>query len=212
MGHDDQNHWRAGQAPGLRPVSVPRVCGDSRRGDPHHVRRCLLNVLLVRRGEAPYEGMWAIPGGFKRPDRDARRGGEPRAHPRRPASTPRLLTQFRAYGDPARPAHERRHRRVPRGPPRRRERSSRAPTPRHAALVPAPDALEGQIELAFDHLRILRDAVERVRVELEVSGIATAFVGTTSRWPSFGPCTRRSGACSSTPRTSAAASSARTAG
>jgi 8-oxo-dGTP diphosphatase len=28
-------------------------------------------------------------------------------------------------------------------------------------------------------MRIVRDAIERVRVELEVSGIATAFVGTT---------------------------------
>ena len=36
-----------------------------------------------------------------------------------------------------------------------------------------------RIELAFDHARIVRDAVERVRIELEVSGIATAFVGTT---------------------------------
>ena len=49
----------------------------------------------------------------------------------------------------------------------------------HAALVPAADILEERVELAFDHLRIVRDSVERVRVELELSGIATAFVGTT---------------------------------
>ena len=39
--------------------------------------------------------------------------------------------------------------------------------------------LNGKIELAFDHLQIVRDAIERVRVELEVTGIATAFVGAT---------------------------------
>jgi len=48
-----------------------------------------------------------------------------------------------------------------------------------AALVPVSAVLNGEIDLAFDHLRIARDAIERVRVELEVSGIATAFVGTT---------------------------------
>jgi 8-oxo-dGTP diphosphatase len=48
-----------------------------------------------------------------------------------------------------------------------------------AALVPVADMLEERVELAFDHLRIARDAVERVGVELELSGIATAFVGTT---------------------------------
>jgi 8-oxo-dGTP diphosphatase len=48
-----------------------------------------------------------------------------------------------------------------------------------AALVPVSDALEGRIELAFDHDRIVRDAVERVRVDLELRGIATAFVGAT---------------------------------
>ena len=48
-----------------------------------------------------------------------------------------------------------------------------------AALMPVADVLNGKVELAFDHLRIVRDAIERVRVELEVSGIATAFVGAT---------------------------------
>jgi 8-oxo-dGTP diphosphatase len=41
------------------------------------------------------------------------------------------------------------------------------------------DVLNGKIDLAFDHLRIVRDAVERVRVDLELRGIATAFVGAT---------------------------------
>jgi 8-oxo-dGTP diphosphatase len=48
-----------------------------------------------------------------------------------------------------------------------------------AALIPVSDVLTGKLDLAFDHLRIVRDAVERVRVELEVTGIATAFVGAT---------------------------------
>ena len=48
-----------------------------------------------------------------------------------------------------------------------------------AALVPVSEVLKGRIELAFDHFEIVRDALERVRVELELTGIATAFVGAT---------------------------------
>jgi 8-oxo-dGTP diphosphatase len=48
-----------------------------------------------------------------------------------------------------------------------------------AALIPVSDALSGKIDVAFDHARIVRDALERVRVDLELTGIATAFVGTT---------------------------------
>jgi 8-oxo-dGTP diphosphatase len=48
-----------------------------------------------------------------------------------------------------------------------------------ASLIPVSDVLKGTIDLAFDHPRIVRDALERVRVELEVTGIATAFVGAT---------------------------------
>jgi 8-oxo-dGTP diphosphatase len=48
-----------------------------------------------------------------------------------------------------------------------------------AALVKVADVLSGKVELAFDHLQIVQDALERVRVELELSGLATAFVGPT---------------------------------
>src|SRR5207302_6971315 len=34
-----------------------------------------------------------------------------------------------------------------------------------------------KVGLAFDHAQIVRDAVERVSVDLDLTGIATAFVG-----------------------------------
>jgi 8-oxo-dGTP diphosphatase len=139
----------------------------------------LLHVLLVCRGEAPYEGMWAIPGGFKRPTETLDEAAKRELREETGVDAASLLTQFGAYGDPGRD-------------PRMNvvtvgylavvrdvgaiEAGSDAAA---AALIPVSDVLKGKIDLAFDHLRIVRDAVERVRVELEVSGIATAFVGPT---------------------------------
>jgi 8-oxo-dGTP diphosphatase len=48
-----------------------------------------------------------------------------------------------------------------------------------AALIPVAEALNGKIQLAFDHAQIVRDAVERVGVHLDLTGLATAFVGPT---------------------------------
>jgi 8-oxo-dGTP diphosphatase len=145
----------------------------------------VLHLLLVRRGQEPFKGMWAIPGGFKRPDETLDEAARRELSEETGVDVPSLLTQFGAYGDPGRD-------------PRlnvvtvtylavlRDVGAIVAGTDAaHAALVPVSNILEERIELAFDHLRIVRDAVE---------------------------CTRRSGACSSTPRTSAAASWARTVG
>ena len=85
----------------------------------------VLRVLLVCRGESPFEGMWAVPGGFKRPNETLDEAAE------------RELAEETA------------------------------------------EVLNGKLELAFDHEPIVRDALERIRMELELSGIATAFVGTT---------------------------------
>jgi 8-oxo-dGTP diphosphatase len=139
----------------------------------------LLHVLLVCRGETPYEGRWAIPGGFKRPSETLDEAAKRELHEETGVDAASLLTQFGAYGDPERD-------------PRmnvvtvaylavlRNVGSVVAGTDAAAAaLIPVSDILNGKIELAFDHARIVRDAIERVRVELEVSGVATAFVGAT---------------------------------
>ncbi|MEX2210531.1 MAG: zinc-binding dehydrogenase [Gaiellaceae bacterium] len=138
-----------------------------------------LHVLLVRRGEAPFKGMWAIPGGFKRPAETLDEAAKRELLEETGVDGASLLTQFGAYGDPERD-------------PRlnvvtiaylavvRDVGAIEAGTDAaDAALVPAADVLNERLDLAFDHLRIVRDAIERVRLELEVTGIATAFVGPT---------------------------------
>lgn len=45
---------------------ITRAEADSYRKDAVHQ----LQVLLIRRGIPPYEGMWALPGGFLRPNED----------------------------------------------------------------------------------------------------------------------------------------------
>ena len=138
-----------------------------------------LHVLLVRRGEEPYEGMWAIPGGFKRPNETLDEAAKRELVEETGVDAASLLTQFGAYGDPGRD-------------PRmnvvtvgylavlRDVGAIVAGTDAaEAALVPMADVLDGRRELAFDHQQIARDAIERVRVELEVTGVATAFVGST---------------------------------
>jgi 8-oxo-dGTP diphosphatase len=138
-----------------------------------------LHVLLVRRGVAPFEGMWAIPGGFKRPSETLDEAAKRELGEETGVDSASLLTQFGAYGDPGRD-------------PRMnvvtvaylavlRDVSGIEPgtDAAAAALIPVSDALNGRIELAFDHAQIVRDAVERVRVDLGLTGIATAFVGPT---------------------------------
>jgi 8-oxo-dGTP diphosphatase len=138
-----------------------------------------LQVLLARRGVPPFEEMWAIPGGFKRPTETLDAAAERELVEETGVQGRSVLRQFGAYGDPGRD-------------PRmnvvtvaylavlREVRDVAGGTDvTDAALFPVSDVLNGKLELAFDHTRIVRDAVERVRVDLERTGLATAFVGRT---------------------------------
>ncbi|MDP1850985.1 MAG: NUDIX domain-containing protein [Candidatus Planktophila sp.] len=139
----------------------------------------VLHVLLVRRGQAPFEGVWAIPGGFKRPTETLDAAAKRELTEETGVDAARLLTQFGAYGDPGRDPRMNvvtvAYLAVLRDVGAVVAGSDAA----DACLIPVSDVLNGRVELAFDHLQIVRDAVERVRVELEVSGVATAFIGTT---------------------------------
>jgi 8-oxo-dGTP diphosphatase len=138
-----------------------------------------LHVLLVRRGQAPFEGMWAIPGGFKHPTETLDEAATRELSEETSVQAASLLTQFGSYGDPGR---DPRMNVVTVGylAVMRDVGAVAAGTDAaEATLMPVSKVLGGSVPLAFDHDRILRDAIDRVRVELEVSGVATAFVGPT---------------------------------
>ena len=138
-----------------------------------------LHMLLVRRGEAPFEGMWAIPGGFKRPAETLDEAARRELVEETGVDVPSLLTQFGAYGDPERDPRMNVVTVAYLAVLRDVGAIVAGTDAADARLVPVSDVLKRKIDLAFDHLAIVRDAIERVRVELEVTGIATAFVGST---------------------------------
>ena len=137
------------------------------------VRASDLCVLVWRRDAEPHRGRWALPGGFIRLDEDlaatasrvlAERAGLPDA--------PVHLEQLQTYGYPDRDP---------------RQRVVAVAYLGLAPDLPAPDQprhLSQQLswhpvgdlaELAFDHLRILSDGVERARAKLEYTSLAAAF-------------------------------------
>jgi len=138
-----------------------------------------LQVLLVRRGVAPFEAMWAIPGGFKRPTETLTEAAQRELASETGVDSASLLKQFGAYGDPGRDPRMNVVTVAYLAVLRDVGRIVAGADAAEVALIPASDVLSGKIELAFDHARIVSDAIERVGVDLDLTGIATAFVGPT---------------------------------
>src|SRR6187551_702380 len=138
-----------------------------------------LHVLLVRRGVSPFEGMWAIPGGFKRPDESLDDAAQRELLEETGVDGASLLRQFGAYGDPGRDPRMNVVTIAYLAVLRDVQGIAGGTDAAAAELVPISEALSGRIEVAFDHRQILRDAAERVRTDLGLTGIATVFVGAT---------------------------------
>jgi 8-oxo-dGTP diphosphatase len=152
-------------------VTVDIVILTMSVGRPH--------VLLVRRGVAPFKGTWAIPGGFKRPNETLDGAAKRELAEETGVDSASLLTQFGAYGDPGRDPRMNVVTIAYLAVLRDVGAVVAGTDAAEAALIPLSEALNGKILLAFDHAQIVRDAIERVRVDLELTGIATAFVGPT---------------------------------
>jgi len=143
------------------------------------LRERRLHVLLVERGGEPWQGAWALPGGFIRPDETLDEAAARELREETGVDASAHLEQLGAYGDP------------------KRDPRLRVVTVAYLAVVPAgaapqagTDAARAEWvpvddvtgpartrELAFDHDLVLADALERLREKLSTTSLATAFVG-----------------------------------
>lgn len=139
------------------------------------IREGRLEVLVVERKYPPFEGSWALPGGYVGPEEDLRDAAYRELSEETSIGAGVHLEQLGSYGAPGRD---------PRG---------RTVTIAWLALVPgmaepaagtdASDAAwrsvadfeSGALPLAFDHDEILTDGIERARAKLEYSPLAAAF-------------------------------------
>ena len=128
------------------------------------VRDKCLTLLLIQRKESPFEGHWALPGGFVRPE-ETLEGAARRELAEETGVTNVFLEQLRAFGDPG------------------RDPRTWVITVAHTALIPSDrlvlradtDAADARWfpladlpgPLAFDHQTILDFALMSLRARLE---------------------------------------------
>lgn len=140
-----------------------------------------LCLLLIKRGEEPFKGSWALPGGFVHQGPDAQQVSLKEAAQRVFLKETGLtldaavLSQLGAYGDPGRDPRGRvisvAYLVVVPSPAQPRAGGDSA----DARWMPLSLVLDGSVIVAFDHERIVTDAVERTRSMMETTAMATAF-------------------------------------
>lgn len=136
------------------------------------IRQDELKVLLINRGLPPYQGMWALPGGFVNLDESLEEGAR-RELEEETGVADVYLEQLYTFGEPDRDPRE------------------RVITVAYYALVPTDEidikagsdaegvswiGMQDLPELAFDHQDILDMAYERLSAKLDYSTIAFQFM------------------------------------
>lgn len=148
------------------------------------IRAGLLCAMLIQRGDHPFKGYWALPGGFVRADESAEQAAYRELAEETGGSTfTGHLEQLRTYSDPGRDprmrvvsvAHVAFAPHLPDPQPGGDAASARW-WPVEDLRVGEDSANPDAPALAFDHAQILADALERVRAKLEYTTLAASFV------------------------------------
>ncbi|BCW41933.1 NUDIX hydrolase [Arthrobacter sp. StoSoilB3] len=157
-------------APQRFPVTVDVVALTVRDGE--------LNVLLITRLIEPFKGKPALPGGFVLAGEDLQEAAvRELAEETGVERLPGHLEQLGSYGPTGRD---------PRGDVLTVAHLLLAPDfpvlaagsdAENAAWYPVTKVQSGELELAFDHAKILDDALERAKSKLEYSPLGAAFCG-----------------------------------
>lgn len=139
------------------------------------IREGTLHVLAVRRKYPPFEGAWALPGGYVQADEELRDAAYRELGEETSIGPGVHLEQLGTYGAPGRD---------PRGRtitvawlaflPGMSDPAAGTDAA-DAAWLPVEDFESGALRLAFDHAAILTDGIERARAKLEYSPLAAAF-------------------------------------
>lgn len=158
------------QEPARFPVTVDVVALTVRDGE--------LSVLLINRLLEPFRGKPALPGGFVLAGEELLEAATRElAEETGVEHLPGYLEQLGSYGPMGRD---------PRGDILTVAHLLLAPDfpvpsagsdAEHAAWYPVREVQSGTVQLAFDHDRIMADAVERAKSKLEYSPLGAAFCG-----------------------------------
>jgi 8-oxo-dGTP diphosphatase len=155
------------------------------------IRAGLLAVLLVQRGTHPYQGYWALPGGFVHADESAGQAARRELAEEAGSDTfTGYLEQLRTYSKPDRDPRMRvvsvAYVAMAPGLPDPQAGGDAAAArwwpvedlgPLSTPATPAgPEASPDAPLLAFDHADILADALDRIRSKLEYTTLATSFI------------------------------------